>query len=609
MADTQPQARLRILETTDLHMQLLPYDYFADRDVMHTGLIHLADRIDTLRTQPGTTTLLFDNGDFLQGNPLADYLAAHPEIADVHPMIAAFNTLEYDAITLGNHEFNYGLSYLRKTLKHAAFPITCANLRYLQDPALAQPYVILDRTVTCSDGKTRPLRIGVIGFVTPQIVDWDCAALKGQIETDDIVTSARSIVPEIKAAGADIVVALCHSGIGATDHSPRMENAAVPLAAVPDIDVILTGHTHEIFPGGNSANSCVDPVAGTLHGKPAIMAGFYGNSLGVIDIELDMQANAVRVAAASSYLAKGAQAPHEQGPLQRRLRGHVQLAHDATLAHIRKPIARTTINLHSYFSSFQADMLQQLLADAQVNAVRQALADSPYRDLPVLSATAPFRFGGRAGPGHFTEIPPGPIMLRDAAAIYPFANVLCAVRRTGAQLRDWLEWSAAHFNQLIPGHHDQPLIDPSVPAYNYDTIFGLDYTFDLTQPPRTGLETVSSAHGRLHDLRFQGKPVADTDVFIVAANAYRTNGGGGFAGIASSDVMHRTALTTHQILINDLTSRATIDSVPAPPCRFVPLSDTSAVFRSSPLARNHLTQGMEHLGPDKDGFDLYRISL
>lgn len=604
-ADEKLRARLRIIETTDLHMQILPYDYFADRDEKRTGLIQLAGKIDALRGEAGITTLLFDNGDFLQGNPLADYLVAHPEIATVHPMIAAFNTLGYDAVTLGNHEFNYGLPFLRKTLKDAAFPITCANLRQLQGPPLAQPYVILDRTVTRSDGKTHPLRIGVVGFVTPQIVDWDCAALRGQLETDDIVASARAMVPRIKAAGADIIVALCHSGIGAADHSPRMENAAVPLAAVPDIDVILTGHTHEVFPGGtHSAKAGVDPVAGTLHGKPAVMAGFYGNALGVIDLELEMHADGVRIAKASSELVEGT----TESRCSDNLRQVVQAAHTATLAYIRKPIARTNISLHSYFSSFQADMLQQLLADAQANEVRKALADTPHHDLPVLSATAPFRFGGRAGPGHFTEIPPGPILLRDAAAIYPFANVLCAVRRTGAQLRRWLEWSAAHFNQIIPGVHDQPLINPQIPAYNYDTIFGLDYTFDLTRPPCAKGEGTATG-GRLRDLRHQGRQVADTDIFIVAANGYRTNGGGGFAGIPADDVLYRTKLTTHDILINDLTTRATIDAVPAPPYRFAPVPGTSAIFRSAPRARNHLTDDMEHLGPDKDGFDLYRIFL
>lgn len=609
MADTRPQACLRILETTDLHMQLMPYDYFADRVEMQTGLIQLANQIEALRSAAGTTTLLFDNGDFLQGNPMADFLAKQPKGNGIHPMIAAFNTLRYDAITLGNHEFNYGLAFLRDTLQGAAFPIVCANIRHLQGPPLAQPYVILERSVACTDGKTRPLRIGVTGFVTPQIVDWDCGALKGQVETDDIVTSAHAITPEIKAAGADIVVALCHSGIGAPDHSPRMENAAVPLASVPGIDAVLTGHTHEIFPAGTQeATDIIDPVRGRLHGKPAVMAGFYGHFLGVIDMMLDFHPAGVRVVTTDCYLAKSAGGEKPRSPLQRKLQNHVQTAHTATLAHVRKPIARTTINLQSYFSSVKPDILQQLLADAQSNAVRKILGGTAWEGLPVLSATAPFRYGGRAGPGHFTDIPPGPILLRDAAAIYPFANVLCAVRRTGAQLRDWLEWSAMHFNQVTPGQQDQPLINPKIPAYNYDTIFGLDYAFDLTCPARSEQNGMRTRH-RLHDLRYQGRPVADDDVFIVAANGYRANGGGGFAGILADDVLHRTALTIHEILISGLESRAAIDVVPTCPSGFRRIPDTAAVFRSSPLARNHLTQDIQHLGPDKDGFDLYRMTF
>ncbi|WP_439156418.1 bifunctional 2',3'-cyclic-nucleotide 2'-phosphodiesterase/3'-nucleotidase [Yoonia sp.] len=607
-----PRARLRILETTDLHMQLLPYDYFTDRIERHRGLIHLADQIDALRNETGLTTLLFDNGDFLQGNPLADFLASQPDTPDVHPMIAAFNTLRYDAVTLGNHEFNYGLPFLRSVLRDALFPVTCANIRQIQGPELARPFIVLDRDVPCDDGTCRKLRIGVVGFVTPQITQWDKAALDGQLGADDIVETARDYVPRIKAAGADIIVALCHSGIAAIDHAQGMENAAVPLAAVDGIDVILTGHTHEIFPGGSqAANAVVDPRLGRLHGKPAVMAGFYGNCLGVIDLDLRFGPDGVDIAGHASRLhQEGASVPADS-VLQGKLRSHVQAAHDATLAEIRRPIARTKVRLHSYFSSVSPDLPQQLLACAQMRATQRALHGSAHGHLPVLSASAPFRSGGRAGPGHFVDIAPGPVMLRDAAAIYPFANVLCAVRRTGAQLCDWLEWAASHFNQITPGQHDQPLINPQIPAYDCDTLFGLSYRFDLTHPARFGPQgaVANPRASRLRDLRHAGRPVQKDDIFVVATNAYRANGGGGFAGIPADDVVHITAQTTHEILIADLRDRAVITDTPAVPWTFSPIPNTSATFRSAPAARDHLPARVSHSGPGTDGFDLYRLTF
>ena len=609
-AGKQPRARLRILETTDLHMQLLAYDYFADHAEPLTGLVHLAGQIAALRAEKGVTTLLFDNGDFLQGNPLADHLACQPTGAP-HPMIAAFNTLDYDAITLGNHEFNYGLPYLRGVLKHAQFPVTCANIQVLDGPALAQPFVILYRDVTFDDGTTRQIKIGVIGFVTPQISTWDKAALAGRLVTDDIIASAKTYAPQIKAAGADVVIALCHSGIGCAIHIPRMENVAVPLAAVDGIDVILTGHTHEVFPGGSqTADQAVDPTMATLHGKPAVMAGFYGNCLGVIDLDLDFAEGGVRIAGHRSRLQKG-ECTDAPSALQDALCAHVQTAHDATLRHIRQPIARTDARLHSYFSSLIPDMPQQLLATAQQRAVARALSATVHRDLPVLSATAPFRYGGRAGPGHFIDIPPGPLALRDAAAIYPFTNTLCAVRRTGAQLRLWLETAASHFCQIKPGIADQPLINPQIPAYNCDTIFGLTYLFDLTESARIGPDGSPADPGadRLRDLRYQGRPVADDDVFVVATNSYRANGGGGFAGIPADDILHSSTDSSRDILIDDLRQRGTVQDQPMPTWRFTEIPDTSAVFQSAPAAKDCMPTGISHAGPDTDGFDLYRLTF
>ncbi len=609
---SDPKARLRILETTDLHMQLLAYDYFADHSDSDTGLIQLADRIETLRSDTSCTSVLFDNGDFIQGNPLADYVASNGTDDQPHPMIAAFNTLQYDAITLGNHEFNYGLDMLRAALADARFPVTCANIHQIKGDALALPYVILDRDMPCDDGKTRTLRIGVTGFVTPQITVWDRVALKGELETEDIVFAAERVVPQIKADGADIIIALCHSGIGAADHCETMENAAVPLAALPGIDVVLTGHTHEMFPGDDQpTTNFVDPVNGTLHGKPAVMAGFYGNWLGVIDLQLGWHDGSWTIQTHQSRLEPCSARDNGPSPLQKQLSTHLQTAHSATIRHIRQPIARTEVPIHSYYANIVPDLTQQLLARAQQDFIRRVMAGSQYHALPVLSSTSPFRAGGRAGPSHYIDISPGAIALRDAAAIYPFANTLCGIRRSGAQIRQWLERAASHFAQVIPGQHDQPMINSHSPAYNSDTIFGLSYEFDLSQPAHFAPDgsVINAQAGRVRALKYQGQPVADNDSFIVAANSYRTHGGGGFRGAVEADILYQSTKSARDVLIDYLRSNEVVTQPASHTWYFTHLPDTSAIFQSAPAASKYTAPGVSHVGPGTGGFDQYRFTF
>ncbi|WP_181868962.1 bifunctional 2',3'-cyclic-nucleotide 2'-phosphodiesterase/3'-nucleotidase [Yoonia sediminilitoris] len=610
--DGCPTARLRLLETTDLHMQLLAYDYFSDAPDYRSGLVQLAETISAYKNDPAMPCLLFDNGDFIQGNPLADFLVESESTMTTHPMIAALNTLQYDAVTLGNHEFNYGLQFLQNALKNAEFPVVCANVAELTPPRIATDFSIIARELACDDGQTRTIRIGVTGFVTPQITDWDNANLAGQIETTDIVDAARAVVPRIKAAGADIIVALCHSGIGAADHTPRMENAAVPLAEVAGIDVVMTGHTHELFPGNNEHRStAVDAKAGTLHGKPAVMAGFFGKWLGVIDLMLGWDQNTWHIKDHQCYLRPCNGSDKTSGPLQEKLSGLVESAHAATVAHIRRPIAQTSEAIHSYFANIGPDGAQRLLSDAQRAFVTTALERTAHAGTPVLSATAPYRFGGRAGPGHFIHIPPGPLTLRDAAAIYPFANKLCAVKRNGAQIQEWLERAASYYSQIVPGRHDQALLDCDRAGYNSDTLVGLTYEIDLSSPAaytadgaRTGSDTK-----RIRNLCYGGMPVKADDCFIVATNSYRTNGGGGFEGAPKADIVFETSQSTRDILIEYLQRSDTIRIRESHTWSFAHLPNTSAVFNSAPAAKHHLVDGISHIGPGTDGFDLFRITF
>lgn len=374
---TAGQVHLRLLETTDLHVHIFPYDYYADRPVDTVGLARTATQIDRVRTEAAQSVLL-DNGDLIQGNPMGDYIAYERGLkpGDLHPIIAAMNAVGYDAATVGNHEFNYGLDFLKTAMAGARFPIVLANVATRigagprADRTLFKPYVILDREVRDGAGTPHRLRLGVLGLTAPQIMIWDRRHLAGKVTARDMVETARSFVPEMKEAGCDLIVALCHSGIGPDRHSDGMENAGLPLAAVEWIDVLLTGHQHRTFPGPQFRQSAaVDPVRGTLHGKPAVMGGFWGSDLGVIDLLLETSGGDWRIADFASTTRPISQRSQDRSvqPLvgsEPAVEEAVADTHRATLAFIRRPVGKTTAPLHSYFALVADNASVQFVAMA-----------------------------------------------------------------------------------------------------------------------------------------------------------------------------------------------------------------------------------------------------
>lgn len=607
-----PSGCLRILQTTDLHMHVSDYDYFSDRIDHGIGLIRLSHLITALRSETAVTTLLCDNGDTLQGNPLADHLARNCNSHAPHPMIMALNLLGYDAMTLGNHDFDYGVSFLRHALKDARFPVVSANVEVTPAPRLALEFVVLDRQILCDDGHSRPIRIGITGFAPPCALEWKDAAQDSKIDASDIIGAARRIVPAIKAAGADIVIALCHGGIGGAAHVANMQNAAVPLAAVAGIDVLLAGHTHEVFPDPDKpANDAVDPVAGSLHGKPTVMAGAHGRALGVVDLALAWVDESWRLNGHKVRLHTPPDPAPPSGPLQLELEQLVAKSHIETLAFTQKAIARTAFPINSYFATVQPDLSQQLLGRAAQQAIRTALRDSDHAGVPILSADAPYRFGGQGGLSHYIDIPAGEITQGDAAAIFPFADVLCGVRRTGAQIADWLERSAAHYNRIEQGKHDQALINPQSAGYNCDALLGLHYEIDLGAAPRFNAngDVIDPEAKRIKHMTYQGKPVASDDIFVVAVNSFRVRGGGGFAMIDPADILHVSSGRTSDILVDYLKSVGDVTEPAVQTWCFTPLADTSAIFQSAPLAKAHLAGNIMRIGPGRGGFDTYRITF
>jgi len=622
-------AHIRVMETTDLHVHVFPYDYYGDRPVDTAGLARTATLIRQIRDE-ATNSFLVDNGDFLQGNPMGDFVAYERGMreGDMHPVIKGMNVLGFDAAALGNHEFNYGLDFMMKVLSGANFPVVCANLvkgtalaaNAREDALFMKPYVILEKDVTDGAGNTHPIKIGFIGFVPPQIMNWDRRHLEGSANARDIVSAAKAFVPEMREQGSDLVIALSHSGIDANDYAEGMENASLHLAGIDGIDAVFTGHHHLVFPGpAYEGLPGVDSEKGTLFGKPAAMGGFWGSHLGVIDLMVERDGNGWRVA---NFMTEARPIYEKEGrtvtPLvdsQQDVLDAVKEDHEATLAYVRRPVGKTSAPLHSYFAVVADDPSVQIVSQAQTWYIEQMLKGTEWEGLPILSAAAPFKAGGRGGPEYYTDVPIGDVAIKNVADLYLYPNTVRAVAIKGSTVKEWLERSAGIFQQVEPGQADQPLINPDFPSYNFDVIDGITYEIDLTQPSKydPNGELINPDANRIVKLEFNGEPLKLDQSFIVATNNYRAGGGGNFPGITDDVVVFVGPDTNRDVLVRYIVEQGTINPSADANWNFRPIPDTTVLFETGPGGAKHATSvegvHIEPAGDGADGFAKYRISL
>lgn len=576
-------ATVTVLETTDLHQNVMSYDYYKLATDQSVGLERTATLIAQARAKYANTILL-DGGDTIQGTMLGDYQALiNPVKCDEE--LAIFKTMDYlgfDGAGVGNHEFNFGLGYLAHVTgrqfningmpdatiqiacQRPSFPMVLANVVSTKDNLpIFPPYAILTRTITGTnadgDAVSVPVKIGIIGFTPPTIMSWDKAHLEGKVTTIGLVEAAQKYIPEMKANGADIIIAISHGGPDSATYDPTMENGNLYLAQVPGIDVMLMGHMHQTFPNATSTFAAfnitgIDKAAGTVSGVPAVMANQWGKSLGVVQLGLkhDGMKWTVDTSKTQVSVMSTQNADKSYVAADPKVAALVQAEHNATIAYVKTPIGTSDFRMSTYFADVGDISAMQLVNQAQAKYVKDYIAANlpQYASLPVFSVTAPFK-SGFAGGSDFTDVAAGNVAINNAADLYLYANTLYAVKVTFADLKAWLEFSAQRFNQIDPAKTTAQALVSSFAGYNFDVLNGdssIKYEIDVTQP----------VGSRIKNLTYNGAEPNPQQQIVVATNNYRASGGGNFPGLNGSKTIIASPDASRDVLIKYVKSIANV---------------------------------------------------
>ncbi|EGU61444.1 bifunctional 2',3'-cyclic nucleotide 2'-phosphodiesterase/3'-nucleotidase periplasmic precursor protein [Vibrio nigripulchritudo ATCC 27043] len=628
MADT---IKLRIIETTDIHTNVMDYDYYKDKPSQKIGLTRAATLVKEAQKEV-TNSVLVDNGDLIQGSPMGDYMAAKGiEKGEVHPVYKAMNQLNYDVGNIGNHEFNYGLDFLMETLDDANFPYISANVF---DKKTGEhyftPYIIKTHQFKDTDGDMQEVKVGYIGFVPPQIMVWDKKNLEGKVFAKDIKETAEELVPKMKAEGADVIVAIPHSGVSTDPFKAGAENSTLYLSEVEGIDAIAFGHAHAVFPGKGFDNiQGIDNKKGTINGVVSVMPGRWGSHVGVMDLVLEKDGEGWKVSGGQAEArpifdkkTKSALAEPDQAIVKA-----LESDHKGTRDFVNQPIGKANDVMYSFLALVQDDPTIQIVNLAQKDYVERFIQGDPDLDgIPVLSAAAPFKAGGRKNdPANFTEVESGELTFRNAADLYLYPNTLVALKVTGNEVKEWLECSAGQFKQIdVNSTAPQGLIDwDGFRTYNFDVIDGVNYQIDITQPAKYDgdCKVINPDSERIIGLTYQGKPIDMKQDFIIASNNYRAYSNK-FPGTGSEFVAFDAPDENRTVLANYISRVSQEKGQFAPSAdnnwTFAPINSNTKLnirFETSPsdkaasFIKDKGQYPMERVATDDVGFGVYRLEL
>ncbi|MCX5081061.1 MULTISPECIES: 5'-nucleotidase C-terminal domain-containing protein [Streptomyces] len=545
----RPKSRKRysftVMGTTDLHGHVFNWDYFKDAEYSDPagnamGLSRISTLVEEIRAERGRrNTLLIDAGDTIQGTPLTYYFAKVDPITakggPVHPMAQAMNSIGYDAVALGNHEFNYGIETLRKFESQCDFPLLGANAVDAKTERPAFPPYFMKRLRT-PHGKD--VKVAVLGLTNPGIAIWDKAYVQGKLKFPGLEEQAAKWVPKLRSMGADVVIVSAHSGASGTssygDQVPYVENAAANVARlVPGIDAILVGHAHVEIPQ--------QLVTNEKTGKAVVLSEplCFAERLTLFDFDLVWEKGRWSVESVKASL-RDSRTVADDPKITKLLRDE----HAAVVKYVNQVVGRATVELTTVDARYKDAPIIDLINAVQADVVKKALASTEYASLPVLSQASPF--------SRTSSIPAGEVTIRDLSGLYVYDNTLVAKLMTGAQVRAYLEFSAEYFVQTAAGavvDVDKLTNANNRPDYNYDYVSGLSYDIDVAQ----------AAGSRIKNLTYQGAALDDTQKFVFAVNNYRANGGGAFPHVASAQELWSESTEIRTRIAEWVTAKGTLD--------------------------------------------------
>lgn len=501
---TPQRAHVVILSTTDMHGRVFPIDYYTNK-YDNVGITKVATLVKEAR-KADPDLLLVDSGDTIQGTPL-EYFHNKRNNTPPDPMMLAMNALHYDSMTVGNHEYNFGLKVLNKARSEAKFPFLSANT---YDTATSkthyQPYLVKE---------VQGVRVGILGLTTPGIPNWENKPNYEGLEFHETVSEAKKWVPILRdTEKVDVVVITMHmgleedirTGILSPSQVPN-ENAALAIARqVPGIDVILMGHTHR------EVNDLF------VNGVLITQANRWASHVARVDLYLDKgEAARWRIAAKSS----------------RTIPVTEKTEIDPEIAKIGEPYDKET---QAWLGRAIGDSSEELTANdcrfhdsAIIDLIQKVQLEAGKADVSMAAC-----FNERA------HIPKGSVTVRDIAGLYEYENTLVTLELTGQQLKDALEHSAKYFKEYQPGKSLNELVDTRIPGYNFDVAQGVNYDIDITKP----------FGQRIVNLKFKGQPLSMTQKLRVVTNNYRVNGGGGFTMYKDAPVVYRSSAEVRELIID-----------------------------------------------------------
>ncbi|MGW5419032.1 bifunctional metallophosphatase/5'-nucleotidase [Streptomyces sp. NPDC003943] len=534
-----------VMGTTDLHGNVFNWDYFTDKefdDKAHNdvGLAKISTLVNQVRAEKGEeNTLLIDAGDTIQGTQLSYYYAKVDPITQaggpVHPMAQAMNAIGYDAAALGNHEFNYGIPVLRKFQEQLDFPLLGANALDAKTLRPAFPPYSLHCLRTPHG---RDVTVAVLGLTNPGIAIWDKANVTGKMVFPGLEEQAAKWVPKLRSMGADVVIVSAHSGSSGTssygDQLPYIENAAALVAEqVPGIDAILVGHAHTEIPEYKVTNKET--------GKDVVLSEplKWGQRLTLFSFDLVWEKGSWVVEKVGAQVLNSNTVAEDP-----EITGLLADEHKKVVAYVNQVIGTSTAAMTTADAPWKDEPIIDLINVVQAETVKAALAGGQYANLPVVSQASCFSRTAR--------IPAGEISIKDAAGLYVFENTLEARLMTGAQLKDYLEYSAKYYVQTPAGAPvDTAKLTnaDNTPDYNYDALSGLTYEIDIAKP----------VGSRIANLSFQGKPLDPAAQFVLAVNNYRANGGGAFPHVAAAPQLWANSDEIRNTIIGWVKAKGTVD--------------------------------------------------